>query len=228
MSFKGLLLDIDNTLYDYSLCHNQAMKIADQFCKKHIGINNFAKEYESARKSIQIGLPNSASSHNRLLYFQTLCENLGLNPFQWSLKLYNTYWDAFLDSMILYDGVTEFLAQAAKRFKLCFVTDLTAHIQHRKVEKFQLGKYVTHMVCSEEAGSEKPHPAIFLLALHKLKLQAKDVIMIGDSYKKDIQGAANLGIKSIWFNIGTSSESCGHIPELVKEINNFKEILDIL
>ena len=48
----------------------------------------------------------------------------------------------------------------------------------------------------EEAGIEKPNKLIFNLSLEKIKLQYKDVIMVGDSFSKDIKGAKELGIKS--------------------------------
>ena len=43
---------------------------------------------------------------------------------------------------------------------------------------------------------------IFLiLALYKMKLKPNDVIMIGDSYEKDIIGANNAGIESIHLQV---------------------------
>jgi putative hydrolase of the HAD superfamily len=81
-------------------------------------------------------------------------------------------------------------------------------------------------VTSEEAGKEKPHPFIFHLALEKLKIQKYDVCMIGDSYSKDIVGAINLEIKSIWLN--RTNEKREYDPNLVVEVNEFHNILNLV
>ncbi|MCL1878138.1 MAG: HAD hydrolase-like protein [Defluviitaleaceae bacterium] len=41
---------------------------------------------------------------------------------------------------------------------------------------------------------------IFRTLLERLALKPDDVIMVGDRLEKDILGAANAGIKSVWFN----------------------------
>ena len=59
-----------------------------------------------------------------------------------------------------------------------------------------LEEKINFIVTSEEAGIEKPNKLIFNLSLEKIQLQYKDVIMVGDSFSKDIKGANELGIKS--------------------------------
>jgi ribonucleotide monophosphatase NagD (HAD superfamily) len=46
----------------------------------------------------------------------------------------------------------------------------------------------------------KPCKEMFLQALETLKLSEKNVIMIGDTFERDIIGAVKLGIDSIWLN----------------------------
>ena len=52
-----------------------------------------------------------------------------------------------------------------QRIKTAVVSDLTTHIQLRKMDKLRISKYIDFLVTSEEAGSEKPHAVMFLLAL---------------------------------------------------------------
>lgn len=228
MSIKGILLDIDNTLYNYKNSHDFAFHSVINFAKEFMCVDEdvFIKAYGIARESINQDLAETASSHNRLLYFQRTCENLCINPLIWGLKLYDVYWDAFLDSIQLSDGVMEFLEQSSKKYKICFLTDLTAHIQYRKIEKLNLARFVSSIVTSEESGAEKPHPYMFMLAANKLNLPMSQVIMIGDNYDKDILGANRLGIKSIFINTGDTKIklSC----ELITEVTMFKDVLRVL
>ena len=50
--------------------------------------------------------------------------------------------------------------------------------------------------------------------------------MIGDNFKKDIVGALNLNINSIWFN--HENNAINVKSNLIKEVNDFKEILEFI
>jgi putative hydrolase of the HAD superfamily len=56
---------------------------------------------------------------------------------------------------------------------------------------------------SEEVGVEKPDPAMFQTALHALGIQPEDygrVVMVGNHLAKDIRGANELGLISVWLD----------------------------
>lgn len=197
--YKGILLDIDNTLYQYESIHNLAQKAQVTYLMTACSISqdHIEKVYSKAKSLVKSRLPASASSHNRLLYAQTACELLGLDALQHSLTLYNIYWDTFLNVLSLTPGAERFFTRYG-HLPICLLTDLTAHIQHRKVAKLGLMKWADYIVTSEEAGCEKPHPYMFELALRKLQLNSDEVCMIGDNFKKDILGAQYLGIDSYW------------------------------
>lgn len=218
---KGILLDIDNTLYDYDSCHKFAIDKCRLWLENHLNIDedsfNFA--FKQSRKTINLRLKETAASHNRLLYFQLTLETLKINSLIYSLQLYDCYWDNFLSFMKPYQGI-DYLFEKYKG-GICFVTDLTAHIQHRKIAKLDLSKYPNHLVTSEESGCEKPNSKIFKLALSKLNLDASQCCMIGDNFKKDILGADNLNIKSIWLN---QLNEAFTLPKGCSEIHNFKDI----
>lgn len=226
MKYKALLLDIDNTLYDYNLANTFAKKSVIDFCRKEFNINNtiIEKAYDEGRKKVHIELSETAASHNRLLYFQKMCELLNINPLKYSFQIYNIYWDNFLNNMLPFDDIYPLLEKYKNN--ICLVTDLTAHIQYRKIEKLKLNDYCQKIVTSEEAGKEKPHPYMFMLALQKLNLKAEEVCMIGDSFKKDVFGATNLGIDSIWFNHESKQENYNNSS--IKEIHTFKEIMELV
>ncbi len=197
--YKGILLDIDNTLYGYEPLHQLAQRaLFDAVKSKHaININEISQAYTQAKLQVKQNNPATAASHNRLLYVQNLCEILGICAFKNSISFYDIYWNSFLENLSLSTGAKRFFTDHG-HMPICLLTDLTAHIQHRKVAKLGLDKWANSIVTSEEAGCEKPHPFMFQLALKKLNLQASEVCMIGDSFKKDIEGAVSLGINSYW------------------------------
>lgn len=219
--YKGILLDIDNTLYQYDPLHEIAQKAlfeytANQFQKTNAQIR---EAFDSAKRHVKQNTPETAASHNRLLYVQNLCEILGIDSLEHSLDLYNIYWDTFLESLTLTSGANTFLSRYG-HLPICLVTDLTAHIQHRKIKKLNLNQWANYMVTSEEAGCEKPHPFMFQLGLNKLKMNADEVCMIGDNYKKDILGAKRLGIDAYWLSEETTIRNEAGITQ----INDLGEI----
>ena len=53
---------------------------------------------------------------------------------------------------------------------------------------------------SEDAKCYKPRKELFELALKETRLDADEVIHIGDSVSSDIKGASGVGIKALWLN----------------------------
>ena len=197
---KGVLLDLDDTLYSYEKCNKLAYDRCREvaFFQYEIKSLIFDNALRDSRKKTNESLFGQSSSHSRLLYFHDMFESLfGKSNPSFALHLEEIYWNVFLENLKFTQESHQFLIQL-KRLSIpsCIVTDLTAQIQMRKWEKLGLSQYVNFLVTSEEAGVEKPDPKIFKLALSKLNLNASEVIMIGDNEEKDIAGAKQLGIKS--------------------------------
>ena len=227
MRFKGFLLDLDGTLYDYSAAHKAALARSLSVISGRFSIEPGRAEalYLASREQVHRRLSGTAASHNRLLYFQLLLESAGINPLKYSLEITEEYWHEFLENMRLRDGAEEFL-DAAGKAGICLLTDLTADIQHRKVLKLDLQDRVGSMVTSEEAGAEKPAPAIFLAGLEKLGIPAAQACMVGDDWEKDILGASRQGITSYWLSAAPRAEN-GQNP-LIRRFGSFRELTGLL
>jgi len=206
---KGVIFDIDGTIYSYIENHKRALKTLCEFTEKNLGVSEekFLQVYCQAREIIKLRLSDGGALHSRVLFFQTALELLGKNPFCHILEMYRIYWESFLAEMKPFDFVPEFICKlkdAGKKITVC--TDMTAHIQYRKIERLGLNKFVDFMVSSEETGEEKPSLKMFNLALKKMNLKADEVAYFGDAPDRDIAGAANAGIKPFWF-LGEHSET---------------------
>ncbi|AUP79387.1 HAD family hydrolase [Flavivirga eckloniae] len=231
MSHKNknhIILDLDHTLYNYDIAHNLAMEQVISFLKEKSNLSKeiVLKAFNTSRKRTHLDLLNTASSHNRLLYFQKTFESLEMNSIDNTLPCYELYWGTFLDNMTLFEGVSELFDKLkSQNRKICILTDLTAHIQFRKINKLGLENHIDFIVSSEEAGKEKPHPIMFYKALDKLKCTKEESVMIGDNWDKDILGAYNFGIEGIWINHKNENKE---LPLGAIAVSNFKEIINIL
>ncbi|RRD40759.1 HAD family hydrolase [Leptotrichia sp. OH3620_COT-345] len=221
---KGIILDLDDTLYNYKKLNDLAIEEICKFTCKNLKISEekFIKAFEAAKKNVKKQLTEKvASSHNRMLYCQKTLENLGENPLSLSLKMYNIYWNYILKNMKLNKNVLELLKFCKKeKIKVGICTDLTVNIQHKKIKKLKIDKYINALVTSEEAGEEKPSFKMYDLILKKLKISPQEALFIGDNLKKDVEGPSKYGMKTLLF----SSE----INEKYESIKNFNEVLEKL
>ena len=156
--------------------------------------DNF-KFYNLAKQEVKANLPSQPSSHSRLLYFQRMIELLGYkSQLLLALDFEQTFWRTFLANAPLFPGVTETLSFLNEvNMPIAIVTDLTSHIQLRKLTYFGLEDTFDAVVTSEEVGLDKPNIKNFLLVLKKLKLKEDSHFwMIGDNPKADIFGSKQL------------------------------------
>ncbi|WP_171691028.1 HAD family hydrolase [Paenibacillus germinis] len=227
MKINGIFIDFDDTLYDYESCHQYASQKVFSILSQKTGFKEeeLLRRYQEAKRSIHVPLHGTASSHNRLLYFQKMIEQFP-NQIEFPVTLaricYKQYWDTFIDRIVLFEDVISWLQLLKNQNrKIVMVTDLTADVQFKKIERLRLENLIDLVVTSEESGCEKPHPYIFELALRKSDLSPSQVCMIGDSYDKDILGAINMNIHAFWLNRSGKSRP---ITDKITEIKEFKEM----
>jgi putative hydrolase of the HAD superfamily len=97
-------------------------------------------------------------------------------------------------------GAAALLRLVRSRARVGIVSNNLLEEQRDKLRVCGLTPYVDELVVSEEAGTAKPDPAIFALALERLGCEPRAAVMVGDSWAADIAGARAAGIRAIWFN----------------------------
>lgn len=204
IKYKALLTDLDNTFYAYEPCNRKAIEAVVEKVSKEAkrSKEEIHEMYKKAREEVKKTTGKTAASHARLLYIQRLLEKIeGRTDVQKARQLHELFWKTYYQEMQLFHGVKEFLETLKKnKIKIAIVTDMLADIQMQKIEVLGIEKDIDFLITSEEAGHDKPHQTIFKLALQKLRLNADEVLMIGDEQEKDIEGARNLGISAILIN----------------------------
>lgn len=222
----AVIFDIDNTLYDYDAINGKAIECAGRWLCGHAGVSlsDYYAAFRQGRENAKKHIGDRAARHNRLIYFQRTSEVLGLNPIEYSLELYEKYWGYMLDNMVLAEGALELITYLkGNGAKIGICTDLTSHIQHRKLRELKIAQYVDAFVSSEEADAEKPDKAIFNLILEKLDASPGETMYVGDSYEKDVLGAQNAGMFPVWYNPkGKGATGPGNASFL--EVRRFRQL----
>jgi putative hydrolase of the HAD superfamily len=233
MKKKAVFFDLDNTLCNQFKPLEESKKVAHRVFNKHhkIGFKEFDRLYSASRDEMDKELPGTAASHNRALHFKRVFEktHTTFDP-TLILKMYEAYWNAYLDNIKVFPETIPVLKELKKRgIKTAIITNLTLHIQLRKLERLGISDYIDVLVTSEEAGRDKPHPSPFNFALNKMNLKPDEVIMVGDSIYFDIEGANASGIDSVLIlKEKKNNLSEGDLRKPKHVIKNLMELLDIL
>ncbi|MCX4338954.1 MAG: HAD family hydrolase [Lachnospiraceae bacterium] len=228
---RAVIFDLDDTLYDYHTLHKEAFKRVQELVVERLGVSGEQSEeaFRRARIATKENLGETAASHSRMLYFQKTLEYLDIRPLYLALDMYEIYWGVFLNKMTLYPGVDKLMdALHDKYVRVAICTDLLAQIQHRKLRALRLTDDVDCLVTSEEAGAEKPSPKIFQMCLDKLRLYPKEVCFVGDSFEKDVKGAAAAGMRAIWFNPEKQEPPAGSEDVVFETVASHEELYALL
>jgi putative hydrolase of the HAD superfamily len=103
---------------------------------------------------------------------------------------------------------------------------------HRCLQSFQshfeLQGLIGATISSSEHGLMKPHPSIFAAALQRLGVTAAEAVMVGDSFRHDIEGALAAGMRAVLLNRGDAAAPAVHGSARVPTIHSLRELPELL
>lgn len=111
------------------------------------------------------------------------------------------------------------LEELGKKYKLELVSNFYGNIR-TVLEDFGISKYFPNIVESAVVGVRKPDPKIFALGVKNLDLKPEEVLVVGDSYTKDIEPALKNGCKAVWIKGKgwTAEEDARTFPNTITDI----------
>jgi len=89
------------------------------------------------------------------------------------------------------------LKRLAAKYRLGIVSNFYGNIDSVLKSEDML-KYFSCVADSTAVGSNKPDAGIFMHVLDNFGMKPAEAAMVGDSYKRDIVGAQNIGIKQVY------------------------------
>ena len=193
--YRAIFIDIDDTLLDYIPCCREAFELAlpehpeyfDLFFEisgrlfseaKH-GLHTIAEVMELYPKEFiaTIGYPPEA-----------------VDPFKHAFRA------AWGKTHTLVPGAKEMLENLqAKGYRLFAASNSFGNLQRSRLEKADILKYFEDTYISMDIGYDKPDIRFYQEALRRCGLQAKEVLMIGDSMTTDVIGAQKAGMDALFF-----------------------------
>ena len=225
---KGILFDADNTIIDHKECEKQALK----YLFKNIEFE-YKDEYQEIFRPLDRKLWDDVAFNRILLKKEDIPEYRFKIFFN---KIQLRYSDYKKANLLFQDGLSQSSAIIKnaditmeylykKNFDLYVVTNGLVKLQKPRITNSKISPFIKDIIVSEEVGEGKPNLKIFNAILEKHNLKPDNAVMIGDSLEKDIIGAKNAGIKSIWYNPNGKNNSIEIIPDF--EIRNLLDLKEM-
>lgn len=132
----------------------------------------------------------------------------------------------------LVEGMAEVLRTfKARGYRLGLVADTRPKTAWNVLHQHGLYDLFDTRAISEEVGCEKPDPRIFRAALDALNIAPDDyarVAMIGNNLARDVRGANQLGLISIWFHWNERYAHANDGSQPKYEVHNASELLKLI
>ena len=199
---KAVIFDLDNTLYNFDAANEFGIRALAAYTEPVFGWDypKMKDLYEESREKLTERMGDVGSAHNRLLRFQNLLEEKKLPLHPHALEMAKAYWRGVLDNMALSPGAREIMEELRRMgVRIGLGTDMTAYMQYEKLIRLGLMEYMDFIVSSEEAGTDKPGNAFFMLCARKAGCLPGECLFIGDNIVRDYGGAAAAGMQARWF-----------------------------
>ncbi len=219
---KAIIFDLDNTLMDFMKMKKVAVDAAvDAMIDAGLKIPKqkmIEKIYEIYQKE---------GIEDQQIFDKVLADELGDVNYRILAAGIVGYRRAKEGSMCLYPHVHLTLTGLVKMgIKMVIVSDAPRIPMWLRISELGVQHYFDYVVAFEDTGEKKPSSKPFLKALELLKMKPEEVIMIGDWAERDVVGAKNLGIKTVFARYGDTFETKESGADY--EIDDIIEMLEIM
>lgn len=190
-SVRALLFDMDNTLFDFV----EAQMTACNAVTHALGIMEEDQLYPYFLRPL-----HGFESHENIRDF---LRDRGIGGDGMYERARQIYEQEKIRAITPYPGVTATLGRIRERgLPMGIITDAHSRDAVRRLEKAGLLGFFSCMVTWDMVRVKKPAHEPFIAALGMLRSQPDEVILVGDSPRRDIEPARALGFRTVYARYG--------------------------
>jgi putative hydrolase of the HAD superfamily len=218
----AVIFDLDNTLVDFMAMKRQAVD-ASIHAMQDAGLKLSTKEIRTRIDTIY---------KQRGIEFQSVFDELLYNEFsKIDYKILSAgviaYRRAREAALVPYPHVYMTLTELIKmHIKLAVVSDAPAKEAWLRLCYLNLHHLFDVVVTFEDTGERKPNPGPFKKALDRLKVKASESLMVGDWAERDVVGASQVGMKTIFARYGDTFET--KVSNADYDIDDVSQVIEIV
>ena len=226
--YKYLLLDADNTLFDFNRAEETAFYAAFSASGLYADASVYAR-YHEINDELWRQLERGAITRARLivLRFEKLLSEIGVEDNGKSQEISDRYFIELGRQKFLLDGALDVCRMLAEQYPLYIITNGNTAIQESRFRGCGLEPYIQDVFISENLGVSKPSAAYFARVVESVGDSERSAyLVIGDSLTSDIDGAAAAGMDAVWLDHRGNGDTRGRdIPYIIKDIRQLPALL---
>jgi len=214
--FAAVLFDLDDTLHDDTLTYRRAAeRVARDVAATH-GIEpaslldayvDQADRFWTELRPSAFGTPLAGV---RARMWAAALAGVGLDDPPLAERCAVDYDRHRRELLELWPGALDLLAGLrARGYKLAMITNGFAETHREKIVLLTLESAFDEILIADEVGMLKPDPQIFRLAAERLGVAPERCAMVGDRYERDISGALEAGMFTVWMNVRNEAVPAG-------------------
>ena len=219
VSFRGFLLDADNTIFDFDAAERDAL-----LATVDAPAESLLREYRRINEALWKDVETGAMRLDQLSLerFRRLAGELALDADPEELS--RRYLRELAARAPLLPGAAAALDSLSRRAVLGLLTNGIAVVQRSRIAVAGIEVFFQGIFVSEEIGVSKPDPAIFHLAARELHVAPYELLCVGDSPSSDIRGGHAAGMATCWVNLHGGPYPPGEpLPDY--EVGGLEELL---
>jgi putative hydrolase of the HAD superfamily len=207
---RAVLLDLDDTILDdsgnISSCwldacrvYRSALGSVDPLVA-HAAIERVRDWYWSDPERHRIGRLDLAAARREVAHIAL--KEVGLDDEAVAAQIGDSYHDLRDRGLQPCDNAidtVEWLRSSGCR--LALLTNGSAQLQRRKIERFDLAAHFDAILIEGEVGFGKPDPRVYKRALQLLDVAPGETWMVGDNLEWDVAEPQRQGIFGIWIDV---------------------------
>lgn len=221
--YQWLFFDADGTLFDFDRAEVVALEQAFEL----IGVA-YDTSYLAIYQRINLALWQAVEKGEitpgvvKARRFELLLEAIGSNSSPAGLSA--NYLECLAARSELIEGATEVLKALHGKYRIAILTNGLQVVQRGRLARSVIRDHIADTIISEEIGFAKPAREFFDVALARLgNPSVREVLMIGDGWASDIQGAVQYGIDACWYNPNKKPRPTD--LEITREIAALRELV---
>jgi putative hydrolase of the HAD superfamily len=216
---KAIIFDLDNTILDRT---STFRRFTYSF------LRNYFDHLESTQHIFDLIIDLDQDGYkDKLELFSELLEQLPWEVKPLLSELIVFYSIEYVKSAVLMEQAREIVQYARTKYKTGLITNGKTLIQYGKIDQLVIRNDFDLIIVSEEAGIKKPDRRIFEMALVQLQLKAEQCIYIGDHPVNDIEGAAKVGMETIWMKVNQPWKD-GIIAKPLHQIDRLSTLFELI
>ena len=219
---KAIIFDLDNTLLDFMKMKQFAVKAAIT-AMNEAGLNS---NEDQAYKDI-FKLYETNGWENQQVFDDYLIQKFGKVSHKILAAGIVSYRRAREATLLVYPNVNKTLIELIKMgIKLAVVSDAPSREAWMRLYYLNLHHVFDPVFTYDDSGAHKPSPKPFQMALNNLNVNSDEALMIGDWPDRDVVGASQIGMKTIFARYG---DTFGTIDSGADwDVNDIYEVVNIV